>query len=85
METDRVEEFAPIKNATGADSVESSRALQAERAARWLEAAGVSVPRTGDGSPDCVLEISALTAAEPADLKGRALPPSIQRGARLAL
>jgi UDP-N-acetylglucosamine/UDP-N-acetylgalactosamine diphosphorylase len=44
-ETDRVEEFAPIKNATGVDSVESSKALQTARAARWLEAAGVKVPR----------------------------------------
>ena len=57
LETDRTEEFAPIKNATGIDSVVSSREIQTERAARWLERAGVEVPRTDDGKPDCILEL----------------------------
>jgi len=85
METDRVEEFAPIKNATGVDSVESSRELQTERAARWLERAGVTVPRRSDGKADCVLEISPLTAVYPEDL--RAVHPNkhIPRAERLAL
>ncbi len=85
LETDRIEEFAPIKNATGVDSVESSREIQTERAARWLEAAGVEVPRRPDGKPDCVLEIGPLTALEPADLKGKDLPRRIERGAAVAL
>jgi UDP-N-acetylglucosamine/UDP-N-acetylgalactosamine diphosphorylase len=80
-ETDRVEEFAPIKNATGADSVESSKALQTLRAARWLEACGVKVPRREDGTPDCVLEISARTATSAEELKGKSLPREIERGA----
>lgn len=84
-ETDRIEEFAPIKNATGVDSVESSRAIQTARAARWLERAGVRVPRRPDGTPDCTLEISPLTATEPEDLAGAALPRSIEPGARVAL
>lgn len=84
-ETDRLEEFAPIKNATGVDSVESSRRLQTERAARWLEAHGVEIPRTPSGEADCVLEISPLTAVEAADLSGRDLPRRIERGARVAL
>lgn len=83
-ETDRVEEFAPIKNATGVDSVESSKALQTLRAARWLEAAGVDVPRNTDGTPDCVLEISGRTALCAEDLRGTKLP-RIERGAHLAL
>ncbi|MFG0283233.1 MAG: UTP--glucose-1-phosphate uridylyltransferase [Phycisphaerales bacterium JB039] len=57
LETDRTEEFAPIKNATGVDSVVSSREIQTERAARWLEARGVRVPRTPEGKPDCILEL----------------------------
>jgi UDP-N-acetylglucosamine/UDP-N-acetylgalactosamine diphosphorylase len=85
LEIDRVEEFAPIKNATGADSVESSRRLQTERAARWLEAAGVSVPRLPDGTPDCTLEISPLTAMEAGDLAQADLPARIEAGASLAL
>ncbi len=85
LETDRVEEFAPIKNATGVDSVESSRQLQTERAARWLERAGVHVPRRADGSVDAVIEISPLTAVEARDLHSTALPARIEPGARIAL
>lgn len=84
-ETDRVEEFAPIKNATGMDSVESSHQRQTERAARWLERAGVKVPRKPDGTPDCVLEISPLTALEPDDLRSARLPNSVARAARVSL
>lgn len=86
LETERVEEFAPIKNASGADSPETSRRIQTERAARWLEAAGVRVPRRADGSPDCTLEISPLTAMSPDDLRSHPkLPRSIERGSEVAL
>jgi len=84
-ETDRVEEFAPIKNATGIDSVESSRDLQTLRAARWLEACGVRVPATGEGKPDCIIEISPLTATSPEELRAQQLPKEIARGTKLAL
>jgi UDP-N-acetylglucosamine/UDP-N-acetylgalactosamine diphosphorylase len=84
-ETDRNEEFAPIKNATGVDSVESSKRLQSERAARWLEAAGVKVPRKPDGTLDCVLELSAMTALDAEDVAKAKLPSEIARGATLAL
>lgn len=84
-ETDRVEEFAPIKNATGVDSVESSRKIQTLRAARWLSPRGVEIPKDAAGEPDCVLEISPLTALEPADLEGQSLPRAIERGAKVAL
>ncbi len=84
-ETDRVEEFAPIKNATGIDSVESSRTLQTERAARWLESAGLKVPRRPDGAADCVLEIAPSTAMFPEDLRGASRPREIRRGERVAL
>jgi UDP-N-acetylglucosamine/UDP-N-acetylgalactosamine diphosphorylase len=84
-ETDRVEEFAPIKNATGADSPESSKDLQTLRAARWLERAGVAVPKRADGSPDCVIELSPRTACFEEHVKGMRLPKAIERGARIAL
>jgi UDP-N-acetylglucosamine/UDP-N-acetylgalactosamine diphosphorylase len=83
FETDRVEEFAPIKNATGVDSVESSRRIQTQRAARWLKGVGVEVP-VKDGEPDCTLEIGPLTAMEASELKGKPLP-RIERGAKVAL
>ncbi|RNC81502.1 MAG: UDPGP type 1 family protein [Phycisphaera sp.] len=85
LETSRVQEFAPIKNAEGIDSAESSAKLQTERAALWLEEAGVTVPRNADGDPDCVLEISALTALDAQDLKGNDLPSAIEPGQKLAL
>lgn len=84
LETDRFE-FAPIKNATGADSPETCARLQTARNAAWLEAAGVRVPRNKAGEPDCVIEISPLTALEADDLAGRDLPAAIEPGARVAL
>ncbi|MDY7108785.1 MAG: UDPGP type 1 family protein [Planctomycetota bacterium] len=76
-ETDRIEEFAPIKNATGVDSVESSHRLQSERAGRWLEAHGVTVARDGEKKVAARIEISPLTALEPADLVAADLPREI--------
>ncbi|MCA9307192.1 MAG: UTP--glucose-1-phosphate uridylyltransferase [Phycisphaerales bacterium] len=84
-ETDRVDEFAPIKNASGSDSPESSALLQTERAARWLEAVGVRVPRKADGSPDCVLEIDPARAMRAQDLRSGPLPMAIEQGARVVI
>lgn len=76
-ETDRVEEFAPIKNASGADSAETSRELQTERAARWLELNGVNVPRDAEGRVRATIEIKQTTAIEAGDLAGVKLPGEI--------
>ncbi|MDZ4831147.1 MAG: UDPGP type 1 family protein [Phycisphaerae bacterium] len=85
VETSRVEEFAPIKNATGDDSPASSHQLQSDRAGAWLESAGVTVPRRPDGHVDAKIEISPLTALEPSDLKKVALPKAIARGAEVVI
>ncbi|MBX3323946.1 MAG: UDPGP type 1 family protein [Phycisphaeraceae bacterium] len=85
METDRVEEFAPVKNAEGVDSIITSKELQSAKAARWLEAAGVVVPRRDDGSPDCVLEIGGLTAIAPERLDRSELPGMIEAGSQVAI
>jgi len=83
---DRVEEFAPIKNATGVDSAESSRELQIERAARWLEAAGIAVPRKPDGAVDAVLEISPRFALDADEVKRKAAQlTAIPAGATICL
>lgn len=84
-ETSRADEFAPIKNATGVDSVESSKKIQTARAALWLEGAGVKVPRDAMGEAECVIELSPLTAIEPGDLKSQPLPKAIGRGDRVAI
>ena len=84
LETDRVEEFAPIKNAEGNDSPQSSQKLQTLRAARWLEACGVKIPYK-DGEVDAVIEISPLTALSAEDLRELTLPEAIEPGAKLML
>jgi UDP-N-acetylglucosamine/UDP-N-acetylgalactosamine diphosphorylase len=91
-ETDRVDEFAPIKNADtpegeppATDSAESAKHLQTERAARWLEANRVDVPRKDDGSVDAVIEIPQIVAIYPEDLKGKTLPSKIEPGAEVLL
>lgn len=86
LEIDRDEQFAPTKNATGVDSAESCRAMMVERAARWLEQAGVAVPRQPDGSPDCMIEIAPGFALDPEELAAKKNDvPSIQPGDRVYL
>lgn len=91
LETDRVEEFAPIKNedvsdpSKCVDSPSTSSRLQIERAARWLTSRGVKVARQADGSADALLEISPLTAIEPDDLDALDLPDAIEPGSKLLL
>jgi UDP-N-acetylglucosamine/UDP-N-acetylgalactosamine diphosphorylase len=69
LETLRSEEFAPVKNATGVDSVESAREMIIARGAAWLESAGVAVPRKPDGSVDCLIEIAPSFALEKYDIR----------------
>lgn len=84
VETDRVEEFAPVKNATGTDSIESSKQLQSLRAARWLATYGVSVP-ISDVTVDATIEISPLTATCAEDLAGKDLPERVEPGSTVVL
>jgi UDP-N-acetylglucosamine/UDP-N-acetylgalactosamine diphosphorylase len=78
LATRREEEFAPAKNASGADSVATARAAMVARSARWLESAGVAVPRKPDGTPDAVIEISPLLADSAEQLAGVILPRDVR-------
>ena len=68
MDTVREEEFAPVKNATGLDSLETSQTLMSNLYKVWLTERGVNIPHSVK-----VVEISPLTAVTsddlPADLK----------------
>jgi UDP-N-acetylglucosamine/UDP-N-acetylgalactosamine diphosphorylase len=84
LQTVRSQEFAPTKNATGVDSVETTRQMMVDRAADWLESAGVAVPRKPDGSVDCLLEIAPGFALEREDIKGKLDQiPKIERGSKV--
>jgi len=67
LEVDRAEEFSPIKNPTGVDSLESAKRDQIARACRWLEKAGVKLARPATGA-ELTVEISPLAALEADDL-----------------
>jgi len=71
VEFSREEEFSPVKNATGADSPETSRRDMMMKFARWLEQSGVSVPRDDAGMPLHKIEIDPCFALGPEDLKAR--------------
>jgi UDP-N-acetylglucosamine/UDP-N-acetylgalactosamine diphosphorylase len=74
LQTKREDEFAPIKNANGNDSAQTSMKLQRERAITWLRACGVVV------SEDAIIEISPTTAASIEDLREMELPTEIGEG-----
>jgi UDP-N-acetylglucosamine/UDP-N-acetylgalactosamine diphosphorylase len=61
FETTREEEFAPLKNKTGQDSIETCRQGMMNLYARWLEANGVTVAMR-EGSPVQRIEISPVLA-----------------------
>ncbi len=70
-ETDRQDEFAPIKNPEGVDSVISARQIITARNAAWLESAGIKVPHKADGTPDCTIEIAPSFALYPSDISAK--------------
>jgi len=71
LETVRSEEFSPIKNAEGPDSLTTSLHDQVRRAAQWLEQAGINVPRDADGQIAAAIEISPLYALSADELAGK--------------
>jgi UDP-N-acetylglucosamine/UDP-N-acetylgalactosamine diphosphorylase len=71
VETTRSEEFVPLKNASGPDSPEVVRKAMSNQAARWLEKAGIRVPRDPKGESVYPLEISPLFALNAGELAAK--------------
>jgi len=79
MMVERWEEFAPIKNPQGEDSPAAARQAQLNLFGRWIERAGVAVPRDAAGDVEAALEISPLYALDADELCKR-----LPRGTRLS-
>lgn len=60
IETARADDFSPVKNATGIDSAETSRADQLRQFARWLRTCGAELPVDASGLPPFAIEVSPL-------------------------
>ncbi len=71
QETERDQDFSPIKNASGPDSPETARRDLNLLFASWLEACGVKIPRHDSGIPRHNLEISPLFALSPGQLSDK--------------
>ncbi|MDP7636500.1 MAG: UDPGP type 1 family protein [Phycisphaerae bacterium] len=76
LQTERNEEFSPVKNARGIDSPLTALRDQVRRAAAWLEAAGVAVPRDAEGQVAAAIEISPLFADSAEEL-ARKIDPNL--------
>lgn len=66
IETTRLGDFSPVKNAEGIDSPESCSKDQQKLFAQWLNAAGVDEPTDDEGVPLRRIEVSPLFANDEA-------------------
>ncbi len=82
VETTREEEFAPLKNATGADSPQAVAQAISNLAATWLKATGAAVPHDKSGNATVALEISPLLALDAQELANRLKQPPTIDGPR---
>lgn len=77
LEIERAEEFSPVKNATGVDSLQTAQRDLVARSARWLEQAGIPIPRCPDGATAAVVVLGPLFALEVEEVaeEKRQVPP----------
>jgi len=71
MQTDREEEFAPLKNEKGSDSPPTAVGALINRNGRWLRQAGVDIPVDADGNVEGKIEISPLYALDAEQLAAK--------------
>jgi UDP-N-acetylglucosamine/UDP-N-acetylgalactosamine diphosphorylase len=68
IEFAREDEFSPVKNAEGSDSPATCQRDMILKAARWMEACGISIPRDAENNPLYKIEIDPCFALGPDDL-----------------
>ncbi len=76
VEAKREDEFAPLKNAEGPDSLEPVQAAMTAQARRWLRAAGATV------ADDAVVEVGPLFALDAAEVKSKVTSGTVVTGSR---
>lgn len=62
IETERADDFSPVKNAEGVDSPRTCRDDQLRQFARWAQAAGIAIETDETGLPPFAFEVSPLFA-----------------------
>lgn len=65
IETNRADDFSPVKNATGIDSAQTSADDQLRQFCRWAKAAGIEVTTDETGLPPFAFEVSPLFGDTP--------------------
>jgi UDP-N-acetylglucosamine/UDP-N-acetylgalactosamine diphosphorylase len=68
LQTTKEQEFAPLKNASGINGPNDVKKRMTTRAADWLAAAGISIPKMPDGSVDATIEIAPFFALHKEDI-----------------
>ena len=69
MEVVREDEFSPVKNAKGEDSPDTAKQSMINMFGRWLEEAGIEIPKDGAGNVTGTIEVNPLYALDSEDLK----------------
>ncbi|MCU0792401.1 MAG: UDPGP type 1 family protein [Opitutaceae bacterium] len=87
IETDRADDFSPVKNAEGLDSPKTCAEDQMRQFVRWANANGAGVPADSTGLPPFAFEVSPLFGYDEdsfaASWSASAAKPSISAGAVL--
>jgi len=71
MEVVRKDEFSPVKNAKGNSSPDTARQSMINMFGRWLQEAGVEIPKDEAGNVKGTIEISPLYALDAEELKSK--------------
>lgn len=84
IETDRADDFSPVKNAEGVDSPKTCAEDQTRQFARWANAQGAGVPVDATGLPPFAFEVSPLFGYDEdsfaAAWAARPTPPAVAAG-----